>query len=42
MFVSISILGGLLLAGYGLARVQGKRSRKPNVQKLFGAKSDLK
>ncbi len=38
MFVSISVLGGLFLVGYGIAQVKAKRSRKPNVQKLFGAK----
>ena len=38
MFVSISVLGGLFLMGYGIACMRAKRSHKPNVQKLFGAK----
>ena len=37
MFFPLSLLGGLVLMGYGIARVRAKRANKPNVQKLFGA-----
>lgn len=38
MIVSISVLAGLVITGYGIARVITLRGRSPNVQKLFGAK----
>jgi hypothetical protein len=35
--VLISVLSGLLLAGYGISRVRAKSGRKPDVQTLFGS-----
>ena len=36
--VPLSIVGGLLLVGYGVSRMRAKRGRKPEVQTLFGTK----
>ena len=38
MFVSLSVLGGLVLVGYGISRISTKRAAKPDVQTLFDKK----
>jgi hypothetical protein len=36
--VPLSLVGGLLFAGYCISRVRTKRGQKPEVQTLFGKK----
>jgi hypothetical protein len=36
--VLLSVVGGLLVVGYGISRVQTKRNAKSDVQTLFGKK----
>jgi hypothetical protein len=36
--VPLSLVGGLLLVGYGISRIRAKRGAKPGVQTLFGTK----
>jgi hypothetical protein len=38
MLLPLSVLGGLLLAGYCVSRIREKRGRKSDVVTLFGAK----
>ena len=38
MLYPLSVLGGLILAGYGIARLKTKRASKPKFQGLFGMK----
>ena len=38
MTFSLSVLGGLLAAGFFLSRVKARSDSKPNVQKLFSAR----
>jgi hypothetical protein len=38
MLIPLSVLGGLLLVGYGISRMKTQRAAKPNVQTLFSRK----
>jgi hypothetical protein len=36
--IAMSVVSGLLLAGFCLSRIKAKRGEKPDVQTLFGRK----